>query len=280
LNVYRGASFGSLFSDWSSISAKPMFLAEYGADAYRTASLDLMDGSEDQSMQAGFDRGLWNQIVPNLSALNLFGICVGGVVFEWNDEWWKASAQLGASVDNQENLGFAASQPDNFSNEEWYGLVAIDRRVRQAYLNYLSDFAAIVVPTDLNHDGLPDSWEYRIIDASTNDAIRTLADVRPGDDFDHDGATNYQEYIADTDPTSALSVLRLTSVVPTNQSFLITWIGGVLATQCLDRSSSLNSSKNWVPLLTNFPPTAVTNQYLDPSTGGPTNQFYRIRAFR
>ena len=50
---------------------------------------------------------------------------------------------------------------------------------------------------DLNRDGLPDPWEQELINWSGG-ALRTLADVHPGDDFDGDGMTNLQEYRAGT----------------------------------------------------------------------------------
>jgi hypothetical protein len=51
---------------------------------------------------------------------------------------------------------------------------------------------------DRDRDGLPDAWEQVIVDADPNDAIATLDQVRPDDDFDGDGATNLGEYLAGT----------------------------------------------------------------------------------
>ena len=56
-----------------------------------------------------------------------------------------------------------------------------------------------IVPTD--DDGLPDAWEWQVVDASPFDAFRTPADVHPQDDFDGDGKTNLEEFQQGTDPT-------------------------------------------------------------------------------
>ena len=231
-------------------------------------------------MQAAFNRGLWQEIAAHLSALDLSGNCVGGTVFEWNDEWWKVRPDSGGSADVQENLGFYGGHPDGFANEEWFALVAIDRRVRQTYLNFQTDFAAITVPADLDQDGLPDSWEYRLVDASPSDTKTNLLSVLPGDDFDQDGASNLAEYLAGTDPTSAQSVLRFTRIQRSNAVLRLTWTGGANATQHLERANALNASATWVRLRTNLPPTSITNTYTDATATSGTNWFYRLRVTR
>ncbi|MBB5351255.1 hypothetical protein HNR46_001491 [Haloferula luteola] len=54
---------------------------------------------------------------------------------------------------------------------------------------------------DTDQDGLPDLFEQWVIDANPDDAITSLADVLPDDDFDGDDQTNRDEYLAGSDPT-------------------------------------------------------------------------------
>jgi hypothetical protein len=284
LNIYRGATFGNLFDQWATITSKPMFLSEFGTDAYRIFEQGFPpffpDGMEDEPMQASFNRVLWQEIAAQISALHLSGRCIGGTVFAWNDEWWKVQPASGGSPNVQENLGFYGGHPDGFANEEWFAIAAIDRRLRETFVNFQSDFAAASASGDLDQDGLADSWEYRLVDASTNDALTDLLSVLPGDDFDRDGASNHAEYIADTDPASAQSSLRFTGIERSNSVLRVTWTAGAGATQFLERATSLSATPNWVPLLTNLPPTALTNSYNDTTATGGTDFFYRLRATR
>jgi len=59
---------------------------------------------------------------------------------------------------------------------------------------------------DVDNDGLPDTWEQQIIDANGTDDITVIQNVLPGDDFDGDGATNFEEYAAGTLPHSSGSL--------------------------------------------------------------------------
>lgn len=60
-------------------------------------------------------------------------------------------------------------------------------------------FVYATAGTDENHDGIPDQWEWELI-ANSGGVLHSLADVHPNDDFDGDGMSNLQEYLAGTFP--------------------------------------------------------------------------------
>ena len=137
INAYRDISFGNLFSDWAALSDKPLFLAEYGADAWNADT-----SSYDPESQAHATTVLTQLLVDN-SVLH-GGVSSGGTLFEWADEWWKAG-----NVDSQDSGGAAPGggpYPDNVFNEEWWGVVDIDRAPRAAY-HALGEVFAEVGPT-------------------------------------------------------------------------------------------------------------------------------------
>lgn len=61
---------------------------------------------------------------------------------------------------------------------------------------------------DSDSDGMPDQWE-NLYGLNSNSAT---GDNGADGDPDKDGQTNYQEYLADTDPNSGTSILRITSL--------------------------------------------------------------------
>merc|ERR1711879_381542 len=87
------------------------------------------------------------------------GVCLGGLIFELADEWWKD----GEGDHTQQDVGGVAPgagpYPDSVFNEEWWGLVKIDRTPRKAF-NAFRDVAMPIVPgapasapaADLPHD--------------------------------------------------------------------------------------------------------------------------------
>lgn len=131
LNIYRGNTFGNLFSQWALISGKPMFIGEFGTDAFRsTTTTNPPQGAVDETMQAEWNLSLWNDIAVNLSAKDASRMALGGLLFEFNDEWWKVPPP-GSQQPN--GFALAGGHPDGFANEEFFGAVTIDRVPRQVY---------------------------------------------------------------------------------------------------------------------------------------------------
>jgi hypothetical protein len=145
LNVYRGSSFGALFAQWDALSTKPMFIAEYGADSYRTVSWKPpVFGYIDESMQADFDDGLWREAAHNLSYRSMTNVCVGATVFEWCDEWWKTGDPSVHEYDGYIADWGAYVFPDSFGNEEYFGIVNADRSPKQSYARLQDDFSDVI----------------------------------------------------------------------------------------------------------------------------------------
>ena len=145
LNVYRGDTFGNLFSAWKSITGKPMFISEFGTDAFNTTSQTLPPmGTVDEAMQAKWTLSLWNDILRHSSAANASNVAIGGSVFEWNDEFWKVADPPG--MQQTDGFPLAGGHPDGFANEEYFGIVTIDRATRQIYDALKAAFDGAYVP--------------------------------------------------------------------------------------------------------------------------------------
>jgi hypothetical protein len=126
INIYRGIDFGDLFSVWEGRSEKPMLVAEYGADAYNS---DLP--GYDPESQALAVETLTQELLDHSAALTAEGVTLGGTIFEWADEWWKAENPAAQDAGGVAPGG--GPYPDQTFNEEWWGLVDIDRNTRPAY---------------------------------------------------------------------------------------------------------------------------------------------------
>ena len=99
-------------------------------------------------------------------------------------------------------------------------------------------------------------------------------------DTDDDGMKDGDEIVADTVPTDTDSCLRLTRVGITDGHAVVSWQGGILATQYLERTTLLASSGTaWRAIFTNSPPTATETNFVD-AIGTNRVMFYRIKAAR
>jgi hypothetical protein len=124
LQLYRGASFTDAFSQWAEVSTKPILVGECGADSY-----DHRIDRENETMQAEFDRGLWDEVYFTLAAERTNGIVSGALLFEWCDEWHKAGSPGIHTISSETNYG----QPDLVNDEEWFGLLDTFRRPKEVF---------------------------------------------------------------------------------------------------------------------------------------------------
>lgn len=126
-NAYE-QNFTSFFNSYRPKSSKPIVITEFGIDALNNITRTLQEEA-----QAYFDSTNWMQI------RSANDVCVGATVFEFTDEWWKAG-----DPNSHDYGGYpTGAHPDGYSNEEWWGIIAVtpdsdadgldDWRPRKAY---------------------------------------------------------------------------------------------------------------------------------------------------
>jgi sugar lactone lactonase YvrE len=118
-------------------------------------------------------------------------------------------------------------------------------------------------------DGIPDTW--RLLYFGTISNLLSAASLDP----DGDGASNWQEYVAGTNPLDPASVLRLTPVAP-SPNFTVQWPSVPGKTYMVQSSASLFST-NWSITASNLPGTGQMMQLSDTNTPAPPVLFYRVQ---
>jgi hypothetical protein len=119
-------------------------------------------------------------------------------------------------------------------------------------------------------DGIPDSWRLRYFGTIYNILSQASADA------DGDGANNWQEYIAGTDPTDPKSVLTASTdqaAAQSGQDCVIHWPSVAGKTYLIERSTSLYGT-NWAPVSTSTG-TGADMEFHDTTGGGV--RFYRVQ---
>lgn len=120
--------------------------------------------------------------------------------------------------------------------------------------------------SDLFSDGVPDSWMTKYFgDADPSVGLRHQAT----DDADGDAVSNFNEYRSGTDPTSAASVLRFTSITPT----ALNWLANPYDLYEVQATSDF---KTWVRAANPVTPT-TTNGSLTNLPAVTNRLFFRIQ---
>jgi len=136
-NAYRGDyGFGRLWQSVKDEADRPAFITEFGCPAY--AEGKTVDETEE--LQAEYHRGSWEDIENNVAFHDGAGNAIGGVAFEWLDEWWKAYEP---KVHDTKGL-WTGPFPDGSMHEEWLGvcgqgdgkLSPFLRQLRKSYYTY------------------------------------------------------------------------------------------------------------------------------------------------
>ncbi|MCY1721070.1 hypothetical protein OU798_12000 [Prolixibacteraceae bacterium Z1-6] len=126
MNVYRWDNPESIFAQWKAISNKPMYLSEAGADSYMTIAKDGYPMGINENAQADAIANILDDIFKNQEN------CSGVTLFAFVDELWKAG-----NNDRLDPGGWAPNSSgvpyDGAPNEEYWGIVKIDRSKKQAF---------------------------------------------------------------------------------------------------------------------------------------------------
>jgi len=136
-NAYRGDyGFGFLWRQVKVETDKPVFITEFGCPAYAEGKTP----DEAERLQAEYHRAAWEDISYNMAFKEGTGNSLGGITFEWLDEWWKAYEP---STHDTKGL-FTGPFPDGYMHEEWLGICGQGdgklspflRQLRQSYYMY------------------------------------------------------------------------------------------------------------------------------------------------
>lgn len=134
-NSYRGSyGFGkSLWTDIKRIYDKPVFISEYGCPAFYPGKSQ----EEAEAAQAEYNKHAWEDILYNSGGLGA-GNSIGGILFQFMDEWWKAGQPPTFSPYIHETVGqFPGPFPAGWFYEEWFGVCSQGNGKHSPFLRQL-----------------------------------------------------------------------------------------------------------------------------------------------
>jgi beta-glucuronidase len=142
-NSYQGAGgFGGLWYTVKSVMDRPALITEYGCDAY------WEDKGPDDGKQLEYHKGNWTDIMNNRAGFGS-GNALGGVAFQWMDEWWKSVQNDPSHFNEHATKGdWRGPLPDGWMHEEWLGIIGQGdgknspymRQLRKTYFFYRKEW--------------------------------------------------------------------------------------------------------------------------------------------
>jgi hypothetical protein len=133
-----------------------------------------------------------------------------------------------------------------------------------------------VPPTSWN-DGISDVWRLRYFGSLTDPSSAANADP------DGDGISNWNEYIAGTNPVDAHSALRVQSRLDNaapnangQPSVILNWSSVEGRHYSVEAAASLGGAQ-WTPVATDLAGTGETLEFKDASGAAAEGKYYRVR---
>jgi len=126
LNVYRWDQPQSVFKEWQTVSDKPVYLSEAGADSYMKISKAGFKQGENQRAQAVANAKIIDAV------LDRSDVASGIFIFSFTDGLWKAGnpneQDIGGWAPNSSGVPY-----DGAPNEEYWGIVDINRNKKETF---------------------------------------------------------------------------------------------------------------------------------------------------
>jgi hypothetical protein len=142
--------FANTFESYKALTDKPLWISEYGVDAY-----DNNASGQYQFVQSQCVQHCWNQINANWSGSDPDNnVCLGATLMAYSDEWNKAGIPAEHGTGGSD---WGDRQPDGYSNEEWYGImeVALDGTWETSPTDGIDD----IQPRSYIYNALQSLWQ-------------------------------------------------------------------------------------------------------------------------
>jgi len=200
--------------------------------------------------------GVWGAYIP-------FGRAMGYENSTWNDVHGAGCQRSDPKGGSLSSYTYAA--PNGYYNTD----------APQGDAVRIDNFVRLVRTTSVNEDtvgdGISDAWRLKYFGSATTTNATSCAAGDP----DTDGTSNYNEYVADTNPTNALSYFRIESIT-SEPSPTVSFTSSASRVYHLYYRTNL-SSGSWtnVPTQTDVTGNGGTATLTDPSATD-TERFYRL----